>query len=152
MSLALFLIGILALAFSEAQDDYEQIKGGDEINHGKQWVGRAGLVFSFAWVIVRFSYLSWWHMIPMLVGAAALFASVHRLLLNKWRGMRWYYISPSSWYDWQFLRIPMHPIDRTELVEAWHVYMAAAGAAKAGRLAYFCEALVYVGCLIYLLL
>jgi hypothetical protein len=42
--------------------------------------------------------------IPCAIGSAFLFSAVFRYCLNRMRGLDWRYVSPSSWYDWQFIR------------------------------------------------
>lgn len=126
-----------------AQDDARQIRMGVTIKHASQWIVRAGVVLLFMVCFVVLTKPTIGQAVLITLACAPLFSMVFRFLLNTMRGRHWNYISPSSLYDWQYLRPFMHPIDRTECVEAWHVYMASMSALRAGRVAYVVEGVAF---------
>ena len=122
-----------------AATDARDIRNGKDIKHGVRWALRAAIEVGATLAVMPFG----WGAVMTTLAAAFLFSALFRFLLNTMRGRHWNYISPSSLYDWMFLRPFMHPIDRTECVEAWHVYMASMSALRAGRAAYIFEAAVF---------
>lgn len=127
-----------------AATDARDIRNGKNINHGVRWAIRAAIEVgtSLVFAFIRNEPIGI-RLVLVTIAAAFLFSALFRFLLNTMRGRHWNYISPSSLYDWMFLRPFMHPIDRTECVEAWHVYMASMSALRAGRAAYIFEAVVF---------
>ena len=86
----------LALAEYASRDDFHQIGKGSKIRHGLQWLFRAAVVALACWLDDSTLYA-----VPL----AFLFSAVFRLSLNLWRGLDWRYVSPSSWYDWLWMRL-----------------------------------------------
>ena len=127
-----------------AATDARDIRNGKNINHPVRWALRAAIEVgaSLVFAFIRNEPIGI-RLVLVTIAAAFLFSALFRFLLNTMRGRHWNYISPSSLYDWMFLRPFMHPIDRTECVEAWHVYMASMSALRAGRAAYIFEAVVF---------
>lgn len=128
-----------------AAKDAGDIKAGKDIKHGKRWIMRAAIeiVASVAFACGIGDRPIDFHLVLLTIACGFLFSAVFRFSLNTMRGMHWNYLSPSSWYDWQFIRWTMRPIDREELVEGWHVYMAAMGSLRAGTIAYTFELLAF---------
>ena len=65
-----------------------------------------------------------------------------RYTLNKVRDLDWRYVSPSSWYDWQFIRLTMGRYKRDEAYEDWFILSMCQDAYRAGLLAYIVEFVV----------
>jgi hypothetical protein len=106
-----------------AATDARDIRNGKNINHPVRWVLRAAievgasLVFAFTrneLIGIRLALVT--------IAAAFLFSALFRFLLNTMRGRHWAYVSPSSWYDRQFIRLMK---------------------SRAGTLAYIFEAVVF---------
>ena len=133
----------LAFAVLSGWWDARDIRLNKDIDHSVRWAFRAMVVGVASCIAMMFTDRPVWHVLPLAIGCGFLFSFVFRLSLNLWRGLDWRYVSPSSWYDWQFLRITWHPIPREELVEAWHVYMAGRPTPRAGLLAYALELVVF---------
>lgn len=142
------------LARSEGKDDAQRIANGERIDHAAEWTERAGMVG----IICASLYLisPWAGILDLLLsmlGCAMLFAPVHRFTLNKLRGLDWRYVSPSSWYDWQFLRLTHAGYDgeRDEAIE-WHgrryslLLVYSIDVHRAGLLAYAVEAILCIAC------
>lgn len=149
---------IFAVAFALlcAVDDYGEIRDAKDINHGLQWCIRAGGVVSLLvlWLIVGES--QWPHVALTGLAMAPLFSGVFRIALNKLRGLDWRYVSPSNWYDWQFIRHTLGWINkrnyRNRVNEVHAIGMHDAGTPdypiriyRAGLLAYAFELLMFVG-------
>lgn len=95
MTYAACILWTVMLAVWSAVDDAEQIAAGERLNKPLQWCFRAFGVTAFCLAAGL-----WWMALPM----GALFSMVFRFVLNRLRGLDWRYVSPSSWYDWQFIR------------------------------------------------
>lgn len=95
---------ISAWAIYCAWDDQQQIQRGQRILHALQWAARTSLVVA---VLALFTDNSHFYSLPQImflaIGSGALFSMVFRYCLNRMRGLDWRYVSPSSWYDWQFI-------------------------------------------------
>jgi len=140
------LILAILLAYVEARNDAQDIIDHKPIDHLVGWVTRAAfMVFAVGGLYGMGAITSGWQVVAALIGSACAFSACFRWRLNKWRGVRAVYISPSSWYDWQFLRLFL-PFDRTEAVEAWHIYMDSRDARKAGMVAYMTEGTMVLAC------
>jgi hypothetical protein len=88
-------------AYAESIKDHRLIGQGVSIDHIRSWVARAvqvGLVGIVCWGLLDGDWSD-------IVGAAFLFASIHRFKLNKLRGLDWFYVSRSNKYDTLFLTI-----------------------------------------------
>lgn len=139
------ILTTLALAELSARDDARQIRRGLIIDHAMQWYIRALVVIGVCLVFC----------VPWLsIGLAGLFSAVFRWRLNKLRGLDWRYVSPSSWYDWQFIRLTHGGYDgqRDDAME-WHgrryglLMVYARDIHRAGTIAYIFEGLVFAGVL-----
>ena len=75
---------------------------------------------------------------------------VFRARLNDLRDLPVWYISPSNWYDWQFLRLTWRPYDRANLHAAWAKEWNAPQTLDAGALAYTAEVMVVVCTVIWM--
>jgi hypothetical protein len=107
-----------------AEYDAGRIIEGKPIHHRMWWMIRASVM-----VITCIGMEVPW----MSVGCAGLFSAAFRLELNAARGLTWYYISPSNWYDAAFIKM--------------------AGSAKAGGiLAYCAEGIVFLSVLTWYLM
>lgn len=105
---AFFLAYMAMLAVSEWHTDYQTIKLGIDVDHDKGLARRVrlgaigwlffSLVLSLAKGEIYHPPLLW---IP---AGWALWTMLFRFLLNKSRDKDWRYVSPSNWYDWQFLK------------------------------------------------
>lgn len=117
------------LALSEGKDDAQRIANGERIDHAAEWTERAGMV---GITCVSLYLISPWagilDLLLSMLGCAMLFAFVHRLTLNKLRGLDWRYISPSNLYDSFFLRLSKEDVN------------------KGGMLAYAVEAMLCIAC------
>ena len=94
----------LAFAVLSGWYDARDIRLKRDIDHGVRWAFRAMVVGVASCIAMMFTDRPLWHVLPLAVGCGFLFSAVFRLSLNLWRGLDWRYVSPSSWYDWQFLR------------------------------------------------
>lgn len=131
------ILWTVALAIWSAADDAEQIRNNERLNKPLQWLARAFGVTAFCVACGL-----WWMALPI----GALFSSVFRFTLNRLRGLDWRYVSPSSWYDWQFLRLTHAGYDgqRGDAIE-WHgrrysfLLVYSKDVHRAGLLAYIAE-------------
>lgn len=96
MTYTLCILWTLAVALWAAADDAERIALNEPIHHVRSWFIRAALVA----VVCLAAGHPW-----LTVGMGALFSMAFRYTLNKVRDLDWRYVSPSSWYDWQFIRV-----------------------------------------------
>ena len=83
-----------------AARDARDIRNGKDINHGVRWTIRAAIEVGATLAVMPFG----WGAVMTTLAAAFLFSALFRFLLNTMRGRHWAYVSPSSWYDWQFIR------------------------------------------------
>ncbi|TXH54434.1 MAG: hypothetical protein E6Q97_10955 [Desulfurellales bacterium] len=146
--IALILSSILVCVYAlmEAADDFKQILNDEEINHKKQWITRAAFVATYLF----FCGDVWW-----IIGLAGLFSAVFRWDLNGRRGKDWRYVSPSSWYDWQFIRwAPFfrgsnrvgRKVSASFMCRVYAINEhLQASIHRAGLLAYIIEALLFLG-------
>lgn len=129
--MSIYWIIVVLFAFVEANCDYNEIEYDRAIHHGRAWALRSLFAVISASLMLFFTHQAWWLILPMLVGGAALFASVHRLRLNSVRGLDLEYTSKSSAYDRLFATAcgwdPLH--------QSW--------GRGPGRLAYIVEAIAY---------
>jgi hypothetical protein len=101
------ILTTIAIAILSAWYDKVRIAGGHDILHVPRWLIRAALV-SIAALLFGHPW--------MVLGLWGLFSAVFRFALNRWRGKDWRYVSPSNWYDWQFIR---HTIAAIPLPQSW---------------------------------
>lgn len=132
---------IFAIAFAAycAVDDLADIGHGEVINHKWQWLVRAGIVVAFLVLWIIFGEATWPRVALTGLAMAPLFSLVFRITLNKLRGKDWRYVSPSNWYDWQFLSLTRTP----SYHGAAEHYMRAN---RAGLLATVTELVAFAGC------
>jgi hypothetical protein len=131
-------IWMLWLAQAESYSDWRKIKNGVPIDHISGWLWRAGSAIVVA-AALSIHAGSWLTLLGVALVSYGAFSPAFRFMLNKRRGLHWNYIAPGNLYDWAFLRPWMAPIDRTECVEAWHIYMASWSALQAGKTTYSVE-------------
>lgn len=96
----------VVVSYNEAPEDARAIKENKEIDHAKELKERIMLVFPVT-VLVSFG-LCWsrwelWPALPLIAISWASFTAPFRFVLNRKRGLDWRYVSPSNWYDWQFI-------------------------------------------------
>lgn len=84
-----------------AATDARDIRNGKDINHPVRWAIRAAIEVGVSLVTMPIG----WEGVLVTIAAAFLFSALFRFLLNTMRGRHWAYVSPSSWYDWQFIRL-----------------------------------------------
>jgi len=94
----------LAFAVLSGWYDARDIRLKRDIDHSVRWTFRAMVVGIASCIALMLTDRPVWHLLPLAVGCGFLFSAVFRLSLNLWRGLDWRYVSPSSWYDWQFIR------------------------------------------------
>ena len=135
MALMAVLVMAALLALYDASDDAEAIQ------RAQEWMARAAAV-----LLVCLTIGELWMAVP----GGALFSTVFRARLNNLRGLPEWYISPSNWYDWQFLRLTWRPYDRSNLQAAWAKEWNAPQTVDAGALAYVTEMMVVVCALIWM--
>lgn len=133
MTYATCIIWTIAVALWSAADDAEQIALNERIHHVRQWFIRASLV-GLVCLCAGLPLFA----IPM----GALFSMVFRFTLNRLRDLDWRYVSPSSWYDWQFIRLTMGRYPRDQAYDDWFILGLCQDANRAGLLAYIAEAVV----------
>jgi hypothetical protein len=147
MIMALF--AALLLAYVEARKDANDIAQHIPIDHVIGWTTRAAFMGFVVAALVAFGvFTTLGEVVAVLIASAFLFSASFRYILNSMRGLHATYLSPSNLYDWAYLRPFMHPIDRTEAVEGWHVYMASYSALQAGRAAYITEGVITAACIV----
>ena len=133
-----------------AATDARDIRNGKDINHGVRWALRAAVEVGATLAVMPFG----WGAVMTTLAAAFLFSALFRFLLNTMRGRDWRYVSPSSWYDWQFIHITLRWINqvdyRKRVTEGHASAYNSAGLTEydkrihqAGTLAYIFEAVVF---------
>lgn len=107
--LIIALVATVTLAYFESWLDYTSIQDNVEINHRKGWVRRASIMV----VILLLTRNHPMAAAALAVSCAFLFSLCFRRFLNLRRGLDVNYVSPSNWYDWQFLRWTLGWINTT---------------------------------------
>lgn len=115
-----FLLSLAAFAFVEARTDARDIAQNLPIYHGISLMRRivvCGAMLIIACIIWQLAYLyhdvdSRWSCLLLAPMGWAAWNIMFRLSLNKGRGLDWRYLSPSSRYDWQFIRHTLGWINR----------------------------------------
>ena len=145
---------ISALAVYCAWDDANEIKNDEKILHLLQWCIRFLVAVGMVAVVAGFGLKATF----LAIGSGASFSMVFRYCLNRMRGLDWRYVSPSSWYDWQFIRHSLDWINKGSgyrgrvLEEHQSSYFSGNFPAyvrcihRAGLVAYVLELVVLVGC------
>lgn len=103
MTYAACILWTILVAIASAANDAERIALNEKIHHVRAWFIRAAFV-----AIVCIAAGHPW----LTVGMGALFSMVFRFTLNDVRELDWRYVSPSSWYDWQFIRHTLGWVNR----------------------------------------
>jgi hypothetical protein len=150
----IFLWMLVCFAQGEAEHDYSRILRRLPIHHGRRLVVRlisAGAIWAgVAW----FRGLSHplWHGLLLIPMGWAVWTMYFRFGLNFLRGLDVRYLSPSSWYDWQFLRLTyIGRLERGEWLDSWSVWSKTELARRAGVYAYAFEVAVLLASLAVLL-
>lgn len=166
-SLIAFLVHLTVVyvfAQAEAWSDHMLIKNGYSIDHVRAWFIRAGVIaLSMVILVPLFGPFegndlmgfNLWTVLGFCLMSAFGFSAVFRYQLNKERELSPWYVSPSSHYDWFFIRLTHAGIDgqRKDAIE-WHserytrlgVYKDDIN--SAGQLAYTIEAVLFSGALV----
>jgi hypothetical protein len=149
---------VAAYAITEALRHFLRIGSNKRINHIGAWTVRA-LVTGIVWATASFKI--GYSAIPCAIGSAFLFSAVFRYSLNRMRGLDWRYVSPSSWYDWQFIRHTLgwgNKINYRKRVREFHGinYFEPVGTPeypvrihRAGTIAYITEAAITTACVLW---
>lgn len=146
----IFLAFVLLVALVKAEVDKRTIDKGIDVNHAAGLfyacvaIGMiGGTIIDIHRELLEWRTLLW---IPM---AWALFTMSFRFLLNWKRGLDWRYVSPSNWYDWQFIKA-VSGYRNNEKAKAFTLERFPGGAARyegwvsmAGTIAYIIEATVF---------
>ena len=140
------ILTTLITAELSARDDFRQIGNDEKIRHVIQWCIRAAIVGA-ACIADWYWFNSPWYTV---IGMAGLFSAFFRWRLNSLRGLDWRYVSPSSWYDWQFIRLTHAGYDgqRDDAIE-WHgirynnLQLYPNDIHRAGLIAYIVEVVVF---------
>lgn len=145
----ILLLAVLWLhAWEEAEDDAETIANHGTINHGRALAGRVA-VGALCWACAALAGLatgtSLSPILLLIPAGWAWWTMLFRWTLNRARGLDWWYISPSNWYDWQFLRqFTFGKMQQGEWIDSWPVWGRTESARRAGTLAYAFEAAVFI--------
>lgn len=155
---AFFLAYMAMLAVSEWHTDYQTIKLGIDVDHAKGLARRVRLG-AIGWVIMTMcaclsTLTVYWAALLWIPAGWALWTMLFRFLLNKSRGLDWRYVSPSNWFDWQFLKRIWFTVDghsttrKHAIVYHGKVYKSGPFYTKAvhraGLLAYIFEAVIFI--------
>ncbi len=102
----LIALGGFVYFFSEysASYDFGLIKNGLDVPHIAAWAFRAAVSVGVILISLSVFKLNLWNGLILSVPVAFSFSALFRVSLNRKRGKVPEYISPSAWYDWQFLR------------------------------------------------
>lgn len=102
------IIAAFALFFAHycAWDDNIQTSKNEAIHHIKQWLIRAGVAVAAITIISGVGEVLTLRMFGLMsVAVAFLFSAWFRYRLNKLRGLDWWYISISNYYDRFFISV-----------------------------------------------
>jgi len=156
---AFFLAYMVILAVTEWRLDYNTIKMGIDVDHAKGLARRVRLG-AIGWVIMTMcaclsTLTVYWPALLWIPAGWALWTMLFRFLLNKSRGNDWRYVSPSNWFDWQFLKRTWFTINgyittqKHAIVYHGKVYGSGPFYTKAvhraGLYAYIFEGLAFIG-------
>ncbi len=163
---AIFLFAIFAFAWwneaprdaeeSEARKDPKHPKFNVSLDHERGLIGRVAvcsllfLSYGLAWHwLTMFTHPEkMWNFLWVIGAGWAVFTSSFRWRLNRLRGLDWRYVSPSNWYDWQFLALTGWK-NRGYQAKDWDWYYANRlgwgrnEIHRSGTIAYTFEALVF---------
>lgn len=166
MTAQLFIFALLILvtdqhARGNGKWDALMIRVGEEIKHAKRLKIRvvgmgiiASIAFGFWCIAAALWGFSVWSGLFLFPAVWAWWTMRFRWVLNRERGLDWRYVSPSNWYDWQFIRhmLGWSKLSRKNAMEDHkHTYHAGdfplyrRNIHRAGILAYIVESLVFIG-------
>lgn len=128
-----YAVYILVAAFAKAHMDYRRILRVKGVMHALWWCIAAVITLGAASAVIWATPFSWPHLIPLLGGAAALYAAEHRLMLNALRKKHVFYVSHSNTYD------------------SFWLLFTKGNVLQAGKLAYIAETSVFTISIIWLL-
>ena len=102
---AVFLFTLGVIAFSESCHHFKDIERHRPINHGYALAFRLAIGY---WMFAVLSVTHWllaedYRFLLLAPMGWAWWTSIFRFTLNNLRELDWRYVSPSNWYDWQFL-------------------------------------------------
>jgi hypothetical protein len=87
-------------AFFEAFVDYDSVISHRYINHTWEWTQRAVVSATMIALLCAIKVVQCdLDLLLLAIAVPPIFSTVHRYLLNSFRGKKWYYISPSNKYD-----------------------------------------------------
>ncbi len=156
---AFFLAYMVILAVTEWRLDYNTIKLGIDVDHANG-LARRVRIGAIGWVIMTMcaclsTLTVYWPALLWIPAGWALWTMLFRFLLNKSRDKDWRYVSPSNWYDWQFLKRIWFTVDSHSTTQkhaiVYHGKVYGSGpfytkaVHRAGLLAYIFEGLVFIG-------
>ena len=134
MELTFLVIFTLAFALACAKDDAEDIAAHFKINHVAQWLFRAVIVLTASAMLG----------VPcMAIGLAFLFSAVFRFMLNKLRGLGWWWMGPS------LARRPKHDSYYDALFH-WAAYLFGVYRLNGPGIIAYCVELCIFGVVLYL--
>lgn len=176
---AAFLAALLWHAFAEAGVDALDIANNEDIDHGEELRERL-VIAALIWVVASVCFFMlregepWWSPFVAAPAGWAWWTAGFRLRLNALRGKDWRYVSPSNWYDRQFIRVAYRDWPsafKWALDRHAHIYNSQNVAEefipgeaamlvssyrecvhRAGTIALIFEALVFLGCAVTLYL
>ena len=145
---AALIILLLVFAYGEARHDFYAIQWHGPIDHAGGLLWRlfiAGILWGIAFAADLTAHDNYWRGLWMAMMGWAAFTMFFRACLNWMRGKALTYVSPSNWYDWQWIRLAdSGAFSRKQWQEAWTVYQDHIDVRHAGLLAYAFEALVFL--------
>lgn len=127
-----------------ANYDLNLIKNGLDVDHFPAWWFRAGVTVAVIAILVSVFKLTPWSCVPLAIGGGASFSSLFRYIMNGLRRKDARYLSPSSWYDWQYMKYYV-PTTSRDLAKTLHRSWYREGSSwasdthSAGRMAYRAE-------------
>jgi hypothetical protein len=174
-TLAYLAYAAIVITFAElcSKWDAEEIAyrtrtNGLSLDHAPMWRFRAGFVAALAlgvWLLANHEAPQHWSLLLPLLGFGAFaFSAWFRYRLNKRRGRDWRYVSPSNWYDWQFIRHTLGWVNKRDYqarVREFHGinYFEPVGTPeyfmrihRAGTIAYYCELTITAACILWVAL
>lgn len=103
IALSIYLLLVLAVACMEAVTDALAIAEDRKIDHASELRERVILCLAGGLFIAGLSRNMEWRTLLWLPAAWGLFTPAFRWMLNRARKLDWRYVSPSNWYDTQFI-------------------------------------------------
>ncbi len=126
MALILFLIVTIAIAYLEAFEDALKIAVNKSINHRDELIERC-MAVACAGLLLCGVFSRWeWRTLLWIPAAWGAFTIAFRAVLNRKRGKDWRYVSPSNWYDRQWIKMLAN--DELHSWPEWNIIYIRAGA------------------------